>query len=63
MEVVSGIILGLDTDKPDTGKRLLDFVSVENPVADDQPVAGAAAHAAMGPAQARKAPDREQRQP
>jgi radical SAM superfamily enzyme YgiQ (UPF0313 family) len=26
MEVVSGIILGLDTDKPDTGKRLLDFV-------------------------------------
>jgi radical SAM superfamily enzyme YgiQ (UPF0313 family) len=26
MEVVSGIILGLDTDTPDSGKRLLDFV-------------------------------------
>lgn len=26
MEVVSGIIMGLDTDKPDTGKHLLDFV-------------------------------------
>ncbi len=26
MEVVSGIILGLDTDKPDTGQRLLEFV-------------------------------------
>ena len=26
MEVVSGIILGLDTDTPDTGKHLLDFV-------------------------------------
>ena len=28
MEVVSGIILGLDTDKPDTGKALLDFIDV-----------------------------------
>lgn len=26
MEVVSGIILGLDTDKPETGKHLLDFI-------------------------------------
>ena len=26
MEVVSGIILGLDTDTPDSGKRLLDFI-------------------------------------
>ena len=26
MEVVSGIILGLDTDTPDSGKRLLEFV-------------------------------------
>src|SRR5207253_8317561 len=26
MEVVSGIILGLDTDTPDTGPRLLEFV-------------------------------------
>ncbi len=28
LEVVSGIILGLDTDRPDTGKRLLDFIAV-----------------------------------
>ncbi len=26
MEVVSGIIIGLDTDTPDTGKHLLEFV-------------------------------------
>ena len=26
MEVVSGIILGLDTDKPDTGQALLEFI-------------------------------------
>ena len=26
MEVVSGIILGLDTDKPDTGRALLEFI-------------------------------------
>lgn len=26
LEVVSGIIMGLDTDRPDTGRRLLDFV-------------------------------------
>src|SRR6201747_1947300 len=26
MEVVSGIILGLDTDKPETGKHLLEFI-------------------------------------
>ncbi|WP_202801907.1 B12-binding domain-containing radical SAM protein [Rhodovulum sp. PH10] len=26
LEVVSGIILGLDTDRPDTGRRVLDFV-------------------------------------
>jgi radical SAM superfamily enzyme YgiQ (UPF0313 family) len=26
MEVVSGIILGLDTDTPDTGRRLLEFI-------------------------------------
>jgi len=28
LEVVSGIILGLDTDRLDTGKRLLDFIQV-----------------------------------
>ena len=26
MEVVSGIILGLDTDTPDTGTRILEFI-------------------------------------
>jgi radical SAM superfamily enzyme YgiQ (UPF0313 family) len=28
MEVVSGIILGLDTDTPDSGQRILDFIEV-----------------------------------
>lgn len=28
LEVVSGIILGLDTDRPDSGRRLLDFIDV-----------------------------------
>jgi radical SAM superfamily enzyme YgiQ (UPF0313 family) len=30
MEVVSGIILGLDTDTPETGKHLLDFIEESN---------------------------------
>ena len=30
MEVVSGIIMGLDTDTPDTGRRILDFVAASN---------------------------------
>jgi len=30
MEVVSGIIMGLDTDRPDTGRRILDFVTASN---------------------------------
>ena len=30
MEVVSGIILGLDTDKPDSAERLLEFVEASN---------------------------------
>ena len=30
MEVVSGIILGLDTDTPDTGERLLAFIEASN---------------------------------
>jgi radical SAM superfamily enzyme YgiQ (UPF0313 family) len=30
MEVVSGIILGLDTDKPETGKHLLEFVDASH---------------------------------
>ena len=30
MEVVSGIILGLDTDTPDSGQRILDFIEATN---------------------------------
>lgn len=30
MEVVSGIIIGLDTDTPDTGDRILEFVRLSN---------------------------------
>jgi len=30
MEVVSGIIMGLDTDKPGTGEALLDFIDASN---------------------------------
>jgi hopanoid C-2 methylase len=30
MEVVSGIILGLDTDTPETGRRLLEFIEQSN---------------------------------
>ena len=30
LEVVSGIILGLDTDKPDTAERLIDFIQASN---------------------------------
>src|SRR5262249_51280205 len=30
LEVVSGIIMGLDTDTPDTGRRILDFVAASN---------------------------------
>jgi radical SAM superfamily enzyme YgiQ (UPF0313 family) len=30
MEVVSGIIMGLDTDTPDTGRRILDFVTASH---------------------------------
>jgi hopanoid C-2 methylase len=30
MEVVSGIIMGLDTDTPDTGRHILDFVAASN---------------------------------
>ena len=51
MEVVSGIIMGLDTDKPETGDALLAFVEeFADSAAHDQFVAGAAADAAVGPA-------------
>ena len=59
MEVVSGIIMGLDTDKPETGDALLAFVDeIPDSAADDQSVAGAAEDAAVGPARARGPPDR-----
>ena len=54
MEVVSGIILGLDTDTPETGARIFEFLENRKiPLADDQSAAGAAANAAVGPAGAR----------
>ena len=43
MEVVSGMILGLDTDTPDTGGQIWSSSSVEDPDADREPAAGAAA--------------------
>ena len=56
MEVVSGIILGLDTDKPETGQHLLEFIeAVADPAADHQSAAGAAEDAAVGSAEAREA--------
>ena len=58
MEVVSGIIMGLDTDKPETGEALIAFVDeTTDPAADHQSAAGAAADAAVGPARTRRAPD------
>ena len=54
MEVVSGIIMGLDTDTPETPRahpRL--HRGQPDPDADHQPAAGPAAHAALGPARAR----------
>ena len=64
MEVVSGIILGLDTDTPDTGGKVLEVHrAVADSDADHEPAAGAAAHAAVGPAQARAQADRGRRRP
>ena len=62
MEVVSGIIMGLDTDKPEHREALLDFVEESRiPLLDDQPAAGAAEDAAVGPAGARRPPGRGRR--
>ena len=59
MEVVSGIIMGLDTDKPETGKALLAFVDEsQDSVVDHQSAAGAAEDAAVGSPRARKPADR-----
>ena len=64
MEVVSGIIVGLDTDTPDTGRLPAGLRrAIADSDADHEPAAGAAAHAAVGPAQARAPADRGRRQP
>ena len=62
MEVVSGIIMGLDTDKPETGDALLAFVDESRFRSNHQSVAGAAEDTAVGPSGAREAADRR-RQP
>ena len=50
IQVVSGIILGLDSDTAESGGKVLDFHrGLTHPHADDQPAAGAAADAAVGP--------------
>ena len=57
IEITSGIILGLDTDTPDTEAAAEGLHrAVEHPDADHQPAAGAAQDAAVGPAQARGSP-------
>ena len=64
MEVVSGIIIGLDTDTPDTGAHPAEVRrAVADSDADHEPAAGAAAHAAVGSAQARRPADRGRRRP
>lgn len=56
LEVVSGIILGLDTDKLDAGEGILEFIDQSQiPAADHQSVAGPAAYAAVRPVEARRA--------
>ena len=62
MEVVSGIILGLDTDKPETGDASARIHrGVANSAVDHQPVAGAAEDAAVGSLEAREPADRGRR--
>ncbi len=59
MEVVSGIILGLDTDKPETGQHLLEFIDASQiPLLTINLLAGVAEDAAVGPAEARESADR-----
>ena len=51
LEVTAGIILGLDTDSPDTEARLADFIDLsQHPDPDHQSLAGAAQDAALGAA-------------
>ena len=47
MEIVSGIIMGLETDTPQTADDMLAFIEIADPAAHDQPVAGPAENAAM----------------
>ena len=62
MEVVSGIIIGLDTDTPESGEAVLEFVEQSQiPMLTIESAAGIAAHAALGPPQAREAADRGRR--
>ena len=59
MEVVSGIILGLDTDKPETDAHLMQFIEASQiPLSDDQPAPGAAEDAALGSSGREKRSDR-----
>ena len=58
MEVVSGIIMGLDTDKPETGEALARLCrGIQDSAVDDQSAAGAAEDAAMGSPGAREPAD------
>ena len=62
MEVVSGIILGLDTDKPETGAHLLEFYrGLANSASDHQSASGAAQDPALGPPDAGEPFDRGRR--
>ena len=64
MEVVSGIIMGLDTDKPETARRAARLRrAIPDSAADDQSAAGAAEDAAVGPAGRGRPPDRRRRRP
>ncbi len=58
MEVVSGIIMGLDTDKPETGDALLAVRrGIQDSAADDQSAAGAAEDPVVGSPGAREPAD------
>ena len=62
MEVVSGIILGLDTDKPETGAASARIHRcIADSAVDHQSAAGVAEDAAVGPAETRKPADRGRR--
>jgi radical SAM superfamily enzyme YgiQ (UPF0313 family) len=62
MEVVSGIIMGLDSDTPDTAKKSSNSSSIAHPTLDDKPLTGASAHAAL-PAPRSRRPSRRRTGP